>query len=104
MGHVLSSAGDTPVSPHAKTRSARASGLDFAVKLNHAEADAASSRTLRGLFRQLCPDRGHDPADLADPADPADPAPLAGNLQALQAGLALPGLVWSGLACFTSVQ
>lgn len=42
-----------------------ASGIDGIVKLNHAELDPVSSRTLQGLFLQLLPDRGHDTADPA---------------------------------------
>lgn len=42
-----------------------ASGMSRLVKLNHTELDPASFRTLQGLFLQLHPDRGHDPADPA---------------------------------------
>lgn len=42
-----------------------ASGMYRVVKLNHAELEPASSRTLQGLFLQLHPDRGHDPGDPA---------------------------------------
>lgn len=40
-------------------------GMDGIVKLNHSEFDPAFSRTLQGLFLQLHPDRGHNPADPA---------------------------------------
>lgn len=42
-----------------------ASGSYRVVKLNHNELDPASSRAIQGLFLQLHPDRGHDPADLS---------------------------------------
>lgn len=42
----------------------RASGLDSVVKLNHTERDPASSSTPKGLFLQLHPDKGRDPANL----------------------------------------
>lgn len=41
------------------------SGMYCVVKLNHTELNPASSRNLQGLFLQLHPDRGHDPADPA---------------------------------------